>query len=567
MLSSLSISNFTTVDQLHLEIEQGFVAVTGETGAGKSVMLDAISLAMGGRIRGDVHRDNSKPSELSVSFDLNSELCDWLTAQAIDFIAGEDLILRRRINTDGRSRAFINDSPVNINLLKELAPLLVEQHSQHSQHALLDKKTHRELLDNFAGLGKDVDALNKIASTANVLQKKLRKLSEEKQALSAQQQLLSYQLEELVELAPAQNEAEALETELKRLSQTDNLREVLSIAKAACLDEENNNESLRSLKSSLSELRKLSDSQPTLVNVVSLLDSALIQLQEAGEEIDTALGNVTDDPARLNAIESRLDKLYTIARKHQVGSNDLFKLQNDIKEQLNAINNADADADAITENIEALHQDFHKLAKKISKQRKTQARKLEAAVNKKLAQLSMKHCEFKISILENDFAELEQPSDNNKPALPMGGTDRVEFLISTIPGKPPLALNSVASGGELSRISLAIKVVAAASKGAGTLIFDEVDVGIGGGVAEVVGELIRELSKHRQVLCVTHLAQVASKANHHCLVSKSIGKKNVTTTLRLLDSKARKQELARMMSGVDITEASLAQAEELLAPS
>ena len=567
MLSALSISNFTTVDQLHLEIEPGFVAVTGETGAGKSVMLDAISLAMGGRIRGDVHRDNSKPSELSVSFDLNKELCDWLSAQAIDFTADEDLILRRRINTDGRSRAFINNSPVNINLLKELAPLLVEQHSQHAHHALLDKKTHRELLDNFAGLDKDIDTLDKIASTANSLQTKLRKLNEEKQTLSAQQQLLSYQLEELVELAPTQNEAQELETELKRLSETDNLRAVLSMAKAACLGEENDIESLQSLKSSLNELRKLSNTQPSLANAVSLLDSALIQLQEAGEEIDSELNNVTDDPARLNAIENRLDKLYTIARKHQVDSNDLFKLQNKLQEQLSAISNADANADAIAENIRTLHQDFHKLAKKTSKQRKAKASKLETAVNKKLTQLSMKHCKFKISILDIDVAELEHLSEKTKAPLPLGGTDRIEFLISTIPGKPPLALNSVASGGELSRISLAIKVVAAATKGAGTLIFDEVDVGIGGGVAEVVGELIRELSKNRQVLCVTHLAQVASKVNHHCLVSKSIGKKNVTTTLRLLDSKARKQELARMMSGVDITQASLAQAEELLTPS
>ena len=561
MLSALSINNFTTVDKLHLEVDTGFIAITGETGAGKSVMLEAINLTLGGRLSGDVQRDNNKAAELSASFSLNDPVCHWLNEKEIPYSVNEDLLLRRSIKTDGRSRAFINDTPVNLNLLKELSPLLVEQHSQHAHHALLDKKAHASLLDDYAGISNDVRELDNLAHHANSLSKQLQALQDSKQALNAKQQLLSYQLEELIELAPQENEAHRLETQLKQLSQVDSLQAALCTAKSICLDEDGDNQSLQTLKAMLAELRKQSDIQSDLKNVVELLDSALIQLEEAGNEIEHRLNNLDADPEKLSQIEQRLDQLYSVARKHQVDSNNLHLLKENLQSELESIDNADADAKSIAESIKKAVSDYSSLAQKVSKKRAAQAKKFEQAVNQKLAQLSMKHCAFKVSV---EKIALEENKPARQTVLPQGGLDQIAFLISTIPGKPPAALNSVASGGELSRISLAIKVVAAATKGAGTLIFDEVDVGIGGGVAEIVGELIKALSEHRQVLCVTHLAQVASKADQHCLVSKDINKKSVSTTLRLLDTNERKRELARMMSGVDITEASLAQADKLM---
>ena len=559
MLSSLSISNFTTVDQLHLEVAAGFVAITGETGAGKSVMLDAINLALGGRTRGEVQRNPEKPSELSVSFSLSSAIGEWLNKNGIDYSPEEDLILRRTISSDGRSRAFINNANTNLSLLKDLAPLLVEQHSQHAHHALLDKKSHSELLDDFAGLTKEISKLAEIANKANKLNRQLQKLIASKESNIAQQQLLSYQLEELVELAITEGESEQLEQELKRLSQGDSLRQSLTTAQELCSDD--SNQGLEHLKTILNELRTQSSMLPELTSVTDLIDSALIQLTEANSEIDSIMDKLENDPLRLTEVEARLDKLYDISRKHRVSANELHHLQQTLEQELNTLNSEDSQVETLGDEIKTLYSSYAALAEKISKKRQSSAKKFEKAVNSKLAQLSMQHCQFKTEIQKKQPPGFDSLAEKS---LSTDGCDLIEFLISTIPGKPPLALNTVASGGELSRISLAIKVVAAATKGAGTLIFDEVDVGIGGGVAEIVGELIKELSEHRQVLCVTHLAQVASKADEHCLVSKSINKKNVATSLRLLDSEERKQELARMMSGVDITAASIAQAEELL---
>lgn len=561
MLCSLSISNYTTIENLFLEFEKGFLALTGETGAGKSVMLDAIALCLGDRIQGKPLRTESKSAEISCSFDASKAAMQWLKENDIAHDEKEELILRRVITPDGRSRAFINGSLVNLTTVKNLAPLLVEQHSQHAHYSLLDKRNHQKLLDDYAGLAALAKEVADLARKHNQLGLEAIRLQENSAQNDAQLQLLRYQLEELEALEIQPNEATLLEAEYKKLSNAKELGDSVQQALAVCSNDDAGQslQTLRHAAASLKEnLHLLSDLEPS----IALLESSLIQIEEAAIELRSVNENVQSDPERENWVEQRLNTLFELARKHKTEAHKLPELIAQLQKDTQTFSDIDGAVDAILKEQKVVATHYHQVAGELSKKRDSAAKKMQRAINKKLTSLSMKHCTFGVTL--TPFSVNIEPAQSAAEKLAEQGLETIELRLSTIPGQPLQSLGQVASGGELSRVSLAIQVAISKTKGAGTLIFDEVDVGIGGGVAEVVGQLLSELSESRQVLCVTHLAQVAAKGSHHYLVEKSIGKKQVSTAIRKLDDNQRKQELARMMSGLEVTQASMAQANELL---
>ena len=562
MLNSLSISNFTTVDKLSLELATGFVAITGETGAGKSVLLDAISLALGERVQGKPLREESRPAEISACFDIENSDHQWLETLGLTGLEDNELVLRRVINPDGRSRAFINDSLVNLSTLRELAPRLVEQHSQHAHYSLLNKNNHLQLVDSFGKLIPQQKKVEDIASQFNALSIEVENQLASNENSASQLELLRFQLDELEALDLKNDEAELLERELKQLGNADAIAQAIDQALQFC-ESDGSASGAGSIAHTATKLRESLELVPALKAAVDLLDSATIQINEAGSELQAVSQALDADPQRLQHVEQRLDTLYGVARKHRIKTAELGTLLEKKQQDLERLENIGTNIESLRLKQSKIAADFYTAAEELSRQRRTAISKLEKAVNQRLSSLSMKHCKFKISCSTEDSVVVD---DNALPArLPLQGLDSVEMKISTVPGKPPRGLAEVASGGELSRISLAIQVAISKTRGAKTLIFDEVDVGIGGGVAEVVGQLIHELSDSRQILCVTHLAQVASKADHHYLVEKSVGRKQVSTRISALETGDRRQELARMVSGIDVTDASLAQADELLA--
>lgn len=555
MLAQLCISNFTTVASCDLELSAGLSVITGETGAGKSVMLDALGLALGDRSNTNILRDEKQHADISASFlvDNKTDIIQWLKER--DLLGDNDqpeAILRRVIAPSGRSRAYINGVAVSISDLKHLGEQLVDLHNQHEHQSLLNKRTHQKLLDNF---GRNSQLQQQVASTAQewqTLEKKIAALSEQNAAKDARLQLLSYQVQELDKLALEAGEANQLAAEQKKLANAEQLLQSLSSASEYC-DNDDTGGAVRLLKQAIQLLREQHKHLPEINSSIDLLESASIQVEEAFGELTAVSENLTIDPQRLIWVESRLDSIYSIARKHQINVDALFETHQQLAGELAELEGGDAKIEALAEQQLALLTEFNTSAKKLSKQRKTAAKKLAKAINEKLAELQMGHCQFEIALT----ALTEQ-----KPAS--SGLESIEFLISTVPGKPAQGLAKIASGGELSRISLAIAVVTAQTSNIPTLVFDEVDVGIGGGVAEVVGNLLRQLGQTGQIFCVTHLAQVAAKGNTHLLASKSVSKTTATTVITALDNKGRTAELARMMGGIDVTDSSIAHATEML---
>lgn len=566
MLNSLSIKNFTTVEKLHLELSAGYLALTGETGAGKSVLLDAIALTLGERMQGKPHRIDHLPAEVTCTFTANDEISKWLEANSLAHDPSEELVIRRVIQPDGKSRAFINDSVTTLSSLKALAPYLIELHSQHAHYALLDKKNHSSLLDDFAQQSSLADEISNLAERYNESARQIEALLAASEDNDARVQLLSYQLEELKDAEIESGEAEKLEIQLKRLQQADTIQASMQQAMATC-GNDNDNTALSLVQSALSAITQQVSVEEKLRAPAQLLESAAIQLQEAQSELEAISEALQSDPAQITKVETRLDVLYSLARKHRVNTNELYALTERLTQDLKALTEVDIEVSRLRANQAKLLKEYQQRCVELGKKRITGGKKLEQLMAKKLKQLSMAHCKFKVAITDLSIANgdgADRESEEDFKRLPKDGMQKIELQISTVPGKPPQSLASVASGGELSRISLAIQVAISSKKGAQTLVFDEVDVGIGGAVAEVVGGMIAEIGESKQLLCVTHLAQVAAKASAHYRVEKTIGKNSVSTHIAELDAEQRKQELARMMSGVDITPASLEQAESLL---
>lgn len=551
MLHQLTISNYAIAEQLDIELSAGMTVLTGETGAGKSIMLDALGLALGDRAESNIVRHGAPRTDIVASFDISAipAAQKWLQNRDLDD-AGECL-LRRTISAEGRSRAFINGQPAPLGDVKALGALLVDIHSQHAHQSLLKKDHQRALLDAFA---KSKDLATEIANVAKEYQHKHSDLEQRRANQSegsARSQLLRYQLDELEALAISAEEIESLELEQKQLANAEGILGASHHALALCRESEVNATGV--IRQALSTLKALQIHSKQQLAAIEMLDSAEIQIEEACNELQHHIDDTEVDPARLAEIEQRLDLIYDLARKHKVKPEQLPEHQQAIADELENLDSSDEAIEALEQELAILLAQYQALSAELTSKRQSAAKKLKKSVESQLKALSMANCRFEPKLAPREKSEVHRH-----------GAEEVEFLLSTNPGAPAGALNKIASGGELSRISLAIQVVTAQVEAVPTVIFDEVDVGIGGATAEIVGELLHKLGQRSQVMCVTHQAQVASKGDQHLKVIKHSSKTTVKTSLENLDENGKVAEIARMMGGVAITENTLAHAEEML---
>ena len=552
MLIYLSVDNFAIASHLEMEFNSGMSVITGETGAGKSIMLDALGLALGDRADANVVRLGTERSDIHATFDISNipEARQWLKQR--DLLDGQECLLRRVITKEGRSRGYINGRPATLQDLKNLGNLLIDIHSQHAHQSLLKKEQQRRLLDEFAGLGKLCDEVKQAAHDYQQVSQRFDTLQTNRNEQTARAQLLGYQVEELDSLSITEQELTDLEQEQKQRANGEQVLEASQHALALCKEGELNVVNI--LHQALKSLGEIPSKSQQLLEAEQLLSSALIQTEEASSEIEHHIDSFEIDPERLQTIEYRLNQIYEIARKHRIKPQQLPNLHRALSEELQTIAGSDEELELLQQQIVAFGEHYQLQAEKLSKKRKAAATKLQKQVDKQLVELSMANCQFRIAL---------ETRDGNKPHL-QGGED-IQFLVSTNPGQEPQPLAKTASGGELSRISLAIQVVTAQTSAIPTMVFDEVDVGIGGAIAEVVGNLLQKLGEKGQVLCVTHQPQVASKGHTHLFVSKQSTKKTVSTALQVLDDQEKIEEIARMLGGISITDQSRAHAKEMLA--
>ena len=547
MLTHISISNYTIVAALEIDFGPGMTVITGETGAGKSIMLDALGLCLGDRADPRAVRHGSERAEIVAGFDVGAipQAVAWLRAR--DLHTGEECLLRRVVTAEGRSRAYINGTSSTLQDCAELGALLIDIHSQHEHQSLLRKPVQRELLDAYADHLPLTLEVEQIASDWLRGQRELELLTSTRDEQTARAQLLAYQVDELDELNLRAGELAAQEQELKLLANAEHILQSSHQALELC---EEHGSGIRKALQLLS-----SDAQATkaAASARELLDSAAIQLSEAGSEIQRHIDSVEIDPQRLAEVEQRLADIYDVARKHRVMPEAVGELHLRLRQELQELADGGQRIEQLTAEQAELAGRYASCAAKLGKQRKNAAGKLVKAATTLLASLAMAQCQLEIALTPRP----------GKDPHPHGGED-IEFLISTNPGAPTQPLGKIASGGELSRISLAIQVVTASSSTVPSMVFDEVDVGIGGAVAEVVGRLLRTLAGQAQVLCVTHLPQVAAQGQHHLRVSKSIDGKSVQTSMAQLQPEEKVEEIARMLGGVKITAQTLAHAREML---
>ena len=545
MLQSLSIRDFIIVEALDLEFSSGFTTLTGETGAGKSILIDALSLALGARNEGEVVRKGTEKADISVTFSANSQAQKWLAENELE--ADDTLILRRVIYADGRSRGFINGTAASIGQLKDLGEYLIDIYSQNAHHSLLKPATQRQILDEFAN---NIELAQQVAThykTWHALH--VKRIEVEKNAAAFADELaeLRDKTRELKQLGFAFEEWAELQAEHHRLANGASLLAGLELCIGLLDDNEPNANAM--LAQVQHKLIGLVEFDPQLKEAADGVDSALIQIEEATRSLNRYLQRAELDPARLAEVENRIQATHNTARKFRVKPEELPELlANDLARmaELESFANDGALAKLETEALTA----YQASAKQLSTKRQVAAENLSQKISAEMQRLSLSGGKFEVALQACDATS--------------NGLEAVEFLVAGHAGVEPRALNKVASGGELSRISLALHVTTAAQNTVPCMIFDEVDVGIGGGVAEVVGQLLKQLGSERQVLVITHLPQVASQAAQHLQVSKTQANGATLSQIQVLSKQQRVEEIARMLGGIQITETTRNHAKEML---
>ena len=555
MLVHLSVHNYAIVEHLDLELSRGMSVITGETGAGKSIMLDALGLTLGDRADSGVVRPGADKADILATFDLADipEARTWLAERDLD--TDGPCILRRVITAEGRTRGYINGTPCPLSDLKALGELLIDIHSQHEHQSLLKSDTHRRLLDEYAGATDLARQVQLAAQRWRQTRQELERLSNSSEEQQARHQLLSYQLEELDNLGLGEDELEQLEQEHKNLTNAEALFGICRQVIDHCSESDSGNV-LSALTASLNRLTAVHNAPKALGEAANLIASAQIQVEEAVGELNRFLDNFDADPARLQQLEERLDTIYTLARKHRVHPTELTQLQCKLSSELGTLDASDEAIERLSEELAAYARHYQEKASELSMLRRAAADSLACAVEQEIQRLGMPGGRFNIALQASNSDEL----------LPHG-LEQVELLVSANPGQPLKALAKVASGGELSRISLAIQVITAQTSRIPTLVFDEVDVGIGGPTAEIVGQLLRRLGERGQVLTVTHLPQVAAQGHHHLFVHKVRNSDATHTAVANLSKRERVEEVARMLGGIDLTKESLAHARKMVVTS
>lgn len=552
MLHELSIQNFAIIDDLNVSLQTGMTVLSGETGAGKSILVDALGLVLGDRSDSDAIRDGQDRAEISAVFSLEQAhgAADWLAEHDLD--DGDECLVRRVVPREGRSRNWINGSPASARDLKALGEHLVDIHGQHAHQSLLRDDTQRDLLDahgDCAGVRETVAATT---SQLRDVSKQIRDLEGADDEGNLRLDLLRYQVDELNALDLSDNELAELEAEHQRLANAERLIADGQQAMALLTESEQGaaSEMLGRASRMLSELSQL---DANLSESAEMAESARIQVQETTDGLRRIVDGFELDPARLQEVESRLQTIQDLARKHHCTPGELPTTHSRLASELEQLEGAEGKLEELRAQHEQLLQSYREQAAQLHDARTQAAQTLSGHVTEHIRSLGMPEGIFEIAVTHDDQA---------KPTPT--GTDQIEYRVSANPGQAPRALDKTASGGELSRISLAIQVVAATAERVPTLIFDEVDSGIGGGVAEIVGQLLHSLGTSGQVLCVTHLPQVAAQAEHHLNVSKQIEGGHTHTTIEPLSADSRIEEIARMLGGMDITDRTRAHAREMV---
>jgi DNA repair protein RecN (Recombination protein N) len=545
MLRTLHIRDFVIVDQAEIQFSKGFTVFSGETGAGKSILIDALSLALGARADAAVLRDGAIRTDVSAVFEAPSSLVPWL--QEHEFDPEDGLVLRRVVDNQGRSRAFINGTPATLGQLRELGEQLVDIHGQHAHQSLLKTSSQRDLLDaqgNHQALARQVQKAWQQWQAANGL---LEAAQKNAATLQIERERLEWQLSEVDRLGLQPGEWENISNEHNRLAHAQALLEGATHALAALEDEQNSAE--HALNAAANHIRQLLRHDTRLQGVYDAIESARIASTEAASDLHSYLNKFELDPAALASAEQRLSAIFDAARKFRVEPTELPALQTAWREQLANTQKA-ANIEVLAEQAQKAGQNYQDLAASLTKERQKTGKKLSLDVTQAMQSLAMKGGLFHIELLAGE------PSAH--------GNESVEFMVAGHAGTRARPLAKVASGGELARISLALSVIASQAARVPTLIFDEVDTGVGGAVADVVGRLLRELGNRHQVLCVTHLPQVAARGMHHYEVRKSTAGNSTASAINALDTQGRVNEVARMLGGLKITETTRKHAQEML---
>ncbi len=555
MLIQLSIRNLAIVDSLDLELGPGATALTGETGAGKSILVDALALVAGGRASSNSVRPGCERAEVSAVFEVggNAAVRETLSALEIEDSEGQ-CVLRRIVAADGRSRAFVNGLPVAIGNLKFLGDQLVDIHGQHAHHAILRRDEQLRLVDEYASHPELLEAVTNAHDSYSQLCREIEADLDEDVNPAARLDYLRFQLDELEALKITPQSLSEISEEHSRLAHVGELQSATEEALTA-LDDDEQKSARSQLAVAARALRRIEsfNVDGSVSAARALLEEASINLEETQSQLRDYRERLNADPERLEMLDRRLAALHDVARKHRVEVEELPQLQQRLRAEADRLATRGERIEALERRRETLLEEYRSLARRLSQSRAAAAGRLADAVMKNLNRLGMGGARFHIQV-----------GSNEARAPARLGIDRVEFQVAPNPGLPMNSVSRTASGGELSRISLAIQVVDVSTTGVPVVVFDEVDVGVGGGHAEVVGDMLRSLAKHRQVFCVTHLPQVASQANHHLRVLKTVSADTTATQVEYLHGEERVNEVARMLGGLRLTRQTVAHAREMI---
>jgi len=548
MLQELSIQNLALIEKLQLQFNEGFTTLTGETGAGKSILLDALGLALGERADSSLVRHNTPKADVTALFEIEDlpHVQSWLAEQELD--DDTSCYLRRTVTSEGRSKAYINGYPVAANQLKTLGNFLIDIHGQHEHQSLLSGNKQLELLDAYANHPKHLTQTQNAFTHWQTLKRQLQQIEDEQADYQSKLELLSFQKNEFDELAPIEGEFETLSEEQSKLSHAS---EIKSACETAYAQIENEQGAVDAINRAIHSIESIIEFSPSLETLITQLNSSLIEVQEAATEIQHHSEHIELDPQQLSYVEERLSLLFGLAKKYNIEPEQIVEKQKQIQDDLMRLEQSDASLEILKEELNQAWLSYQKHAHSLKKSRITSAKALSLIVSDGMNTLGMPNGVFAVELSDAEHASAH-------------GLDKVVFSVTANKGQPLQPLAKVASGGELSRISLAIQVATSEVAQLPTLIFDEVDVGIGGGIAEVVGQKMQSLGNNKQILSITHLAQVASHGHNHLHIAKQTKNDLTTTQVNLLEPAQRIEELARMLGGLTLTEQTLNHAQEML---
>lgn len=550
MLSNLYIENIAVIEKTSIDFKKGLNVMTGETGAGKSIVIDSINAVLGNRTSKELIRTGASSAFVSAEFTNLSEKAIAVIDEAGFELEDGELLIQREISTTGKNKCRINGRPATVSTLKEIGVQLINIHGQHESYELMSPELHISYIDKLAGLESEIEAYQEVYKKYKKLSAELKKATVDESERERKIDLLKYQIDELEDADLRDGEYEELNEQKAVLQNSEKIIEAIMYSRALMNGDEESSGVLENLQEINSQLSDISEYMSEVEPINSRIESTIYELEDCLSELTGLTDLVDTDGGSLDSIEERLDLIYTLGKKYGSTIKEMLDFLDKAKKELNALVMYDENREALIKECDKAYKEAEKLAKALSEKRRATSSEFADKVCEEMAFLDMPNVKL---VVVQEKCELNSL-----------GCDNIEFLISTNPGEPPKPISKIASGGELSRMMLAVKNVLSDKDDIDTLIFDEVDTGISGSAAQKVGLKLREVSKSRQVLCVTHLAQIAAMGNSHFKISKSVRDEKTFTKVEELDHEGRKQELARIIGGTEMTKASLDYAEEML---